>query len=61
MDLSDSVISIKGIGEKTAAALNKAGVFSVSDLLHYFPRTYSVVPEAQKISELSIGTRAVVK
>ena len=61
MTINDPVISIKGIGEKSAAAFRKAGVFTVSDLLHYFPRTYSVVPEAQKISELSMGTRAVVK
>ncbi len=61
MDLVSPVITIKGIGEKTALSFNKAGIFTVTDLLHYFPRTYSVVPEIQKISELSMGTRAVVK
>ncbi len=32
--------SIKGIGEKRAQALNKLGVFSLFDLISYFPRRY---------------------
>ena len=32
--------SIKGIGEKRAQALNKLGVFSLLDLISYFPRRY---------------------
>ena len=32
--------TIKGIGEKRALALNKLGVFSLLDLISYFPRRY---------------------
>ena len=32
--------TIKGIGEKRAQALNKLGVFSLLDLISYFPRRY---------------------
>ena len=39
-DLNTDVRYIKGIGEKKALALNKLGVFSLYDLLSYFPRRY---------------------
>ena len=38
--LSTDVRFIKGIGEKKALALNKLGVFSLYDLLSFFPRRY---------------------
>ena len=39
-DLSTSVRFIKGIGEKKAQAFAKLGVFSLYDLLSYFPARY---------------------
>ena len=39
-DLSTSVRYIKGIGEKKAQALGKLGVFSLYDLLSFFPARY---------------------
>ena len=36
----NDIRSIKGIGEKRAQALNKLGVFSLFDLISYFPRRY---------------------
>lgn len=39
-DLNTDVRYIKGIGEKKAQALNKLGVFSLYDLISYFPRKY---------------------
>lgn len=38
--IQKDIRSIKGIGEKRAQALNKLGVFSLFDLLSYFPRRY---------------------
>jgi len=32
--------SIKGVGSKTKETLNKAGIFTCHDLLHFYPRTY---------------------
>ena len=37
-DLSRNIRYIKGIGEKKAQALNKLGVFSLRDLVSFFPR-----------------------
>ncbi|MBR1457427.1 MAG: ATP-dependent DNA helicase RecG [Oscillospiraceae bacterium] len=39
-DLTTDVRYIKGIGEKKAQALNKLGVFTLYDLVSYFPRKY---------------------
>ncbi len=39
-DLNTDVRYIKGIGEKKALALNKLGVFSLYDLVSFFPRKY---------------------
>ena len=37
-DLQTDVRYIKGIGEKKAQALNKLGVFTLYDLISFFPR-----------------------
>ena len=39
-ELNTDVRYIKGIGEKKALALNKLGVFSLYDLVSFFPRKY---------------------
>ena len=39
-DLTTSVRYIKGIGEKKAQAFGKLGVFSLYDLVSYFPSRY---------------------
>ncbi len=39
-DLQTDVRYIKGIGEKKAQALNKLGIYTLYDLVSYFPRRY---------------------
>ena len=39
-DLNTDVRYIKGIGEKKALALNKLGVFTLRDLVSFYPRRY---------------------
>ena len=39
-DLNTEIRYLKGIGEKKALAFHKLGVFSLRDLLSYFPRRY---------------------
>ncbi len=45
MDLLSPVDTIKGVGEKTTKLLNKLGVYTIEDILLFFPRTYLVYPE----------------
>lgn len=40
MRLDSDIKEIKGIGEKSAAVFAKAGVYTVNDLIRYFPRDY---------------------
>lgn len=49
MELKD----IKGIGEKKLALLNKLGIFTVSNLLEYFPYSYIDTTKFKKISEIT--------
>ena len=54
-ELSESVINLKGIGEKTGKLFNKCGVYTCKDLINYFPRTYDKFKEPVSASELVEG------
>ncbi|WP_042144901.1 ATP-dependent DNA helicase RecG [Paucisalibacillus sp. EB02] len=49
--LDTSIVDIKGIGEKFAEDLQALNIFTVKDLLFYFPSRYDVI-EIQPLSEL---------
>ena len=36
-----SILTIKGVGEKTAALFMRLDIHTVDDLLHYYPRAYN--------------------
>ena len=55
MDLTAEVTSVKGIGEKTAQSLEKAGIFSVRDLLYTLPRDYENFQSLVSIQDLTPG------
>ena len=42
MDISQDVKCLKGVGPKLLEKLNKCGIFSILDLLLYFPRDYEL-------------------
>lgn len=51
-----SLRTLKGVGEKTEKLLEKAGIFSVEELLRYYPRNYDVYETPVHIAELEEGT-----
>lgn len=55
MDLAAPIEEVKGIGPKTAEVLNKAGIFTLRDLLYHLPRDYDSFQQAQKIADLRPG------
>ena len=52
---------IKGVGEKRAAAFARLGVFTVYDLVHFYPRTYENWGNIKKIDETELNEFVCVK
>ena len=62
MIYSDSDIkTLKGIGDKKAQAFNRLGIFTVYDLISYYPRKYEDRSLFKNISELSDGESCCIK
>ena len=59
MDLAAPIQEVKGIGPKTTAVLNKAGILTLRDLVYHLPRDYEDFQHSQKISELKPGNVVV--
>ena len=51
MNYEDSIETIKGIGAKTAALFHKLNVYTVGDLLRYYPRRYDLYEEPVTLAE----------
>lgn len=60
MKLTDSITTIKGIGEKTAAAFARLGIYTINDLLHTYPRNYLTYDEPVDIVSCPVGERHAV-
>ena len=58
--LNDDIRKIKGIGEKKAQAFNRLGVFSLSDLISYFPRRYEDRSTFKAIALTSDGEQCCI-
>lgn len=52
--------SIKGIGPKTEASLHKLNIFTVLDLLEYYPNSYDVYEPPVEVDEITEGQRIAV-
>ena len=60
-DLNTDVRYIKGIGEKKAQAFNKLGVFSLYDLISYFPRKYEDRSQYKPIALVMDGEQVCIR
>lgn len=49
---TDSIDSLKGIGDKTKLLYYKIGIYTVNDLLHSYPRDYEIYKEPSSIKEI---------
>ncbi|HDN2476956.1 TPA: ATP-dependent DNA helicase RecG [Clostridioides difficile] len=61
MDLYKDVQYVKGIGPKKADKLNKLGIFTLKDLLYYFPRQFEDRNNLKKIAQLEDGEKVTIK
>lgn len=55
MNSNDSLSKLKGIGEKTEALFHKLDLFSIGDLIEYFPRGYDVYEGVTPINIVEEG------
>lgn len=61
LDLYKDVQYVKGIGPKKAYKLNKLGIFTLKDLLYYFPRQFEDRNNLKKIAQLENDEKATIK
>ncbi|MFI3237474.1 MAG: ATP-dependent DNA helicase RecG [Lachnospiraceae bacterium] len=59
--LTDSVTSIKGVGEKSAVLFRKLDIITIRDLLHSFPRDYEAMESVCSIGQISVANRHVIE
>ncbi|MCK5226158.1 MAG: hypothetical protein KAQ89_05525, partial [Planctomycetes bacterium] len=55
MDLKTPVQFLKGVGPARAKIFEQLAVYTVSDLLEYFPRDWQFAPDAVKIAQIEAG------
>jgi ATP-dependent DNA helicase RecG len=54
------VTYVKGVGPKVASILNKVGIYTANDLLHYFPRKHLDYATRTKVKDLTHGQEATI-
>lgn len=60
MKLDDSIATLKGVGVKKEKSFNSSGIFTINDLIHFFPVKYEDRRSIQKISDLKAGEKSQI-
>ena len=61
MELNASIKYLKGVGEKRAAMLAKLGIFTLRDLLTFYPRTYEDWSRITSIKDAPMNENVCIK
>ena len=61
MDLNEDVKYIKGVGPSSVQLLNKIGIFTLKDLITYYPRGYEDRSKPKNICECVNGEVALIE
>ncbi len=61
MDLNEDVKYIKGVGPNRVKLLNKIGIFTLKDLITYYPRGYEDRSKPKNICECTNGEIALIE
>jgi len=61
MDLGKDVKFIKGVGPNRVQLLNKLGIFTLKDLITYYPRTYEDRSKPKNIAECINGDEVLIE
>ena len=61
MNLEEDVKYIKGVGPNRVKLLNKIGIFTLKDLITYYPRGYEDRGKPKNICECANGEMALIE
>lgn len=61
IDFNKDVKYIKGVGPNRVKLLNKLGIFTLKDLITYYPRNYEDRSKPKNIIECSDGEEALIE
>ena len=61
MDLNEDVKYVKGVGPNRVKLLNKIGIFTLKDLITYYPRGYEDRSKPKNICECANGEVALIE
>ncbi len=61
MKHSEDIMTLKGIGEKTANLFHKMGIYTVEDLLGFYPRDYQSYMPPIKLAEAGEGETVTIE
>ena len=61
IDLDNNVKYIKGVGPNRVESLNKLGIFTLKDLITYYPRDYEDRSKPKSLLECVDGEEALVE
>ena len=61
MNITDPIGSMKGVGPKTAALFAKLNIYTVEDLIRFYPRTYLSYKEPVDVREAEVGERVAIR
>lgn len=61
MNIYSSVTAIKGVGPKMAEKLSKCGIYSILDLLLYFPRDYESIFIVENLDEVDSKGKIILE
>src|SRR5574344_107196 len=60
LSIETPITYIKGVGAKLAYRFNKLGIFTVSDLLFYFPKRHIDYSQKALIKNLQVGSNSTI-
>ena len=60
-DLKKEIKYVKGVGEARAKSLNKLGIFTLEDLITYYPRDYEDRSVVTNIADLEDGKKYTIE
>ncbi len=61
MDLNNDVKFVKGVGPSRVLLLNKLGIYTLQDLITYYPRDYEDRSKPKTIDSVEDGEEALIE